>query len=57
MTSALLSDFDRLTPTQRATVEHWIIDDLDRLEVPLCPYDFDILTERREGWTYDYPIR
>lgn len=57
MISALLSDFDRLTPNQRATVEHWIIDDPDRLEAPLCPYDFDVETERQEGWAYDHPIR
>lgn len=31
MISALLSEFDRLTPAQRALVDHWIIDDPDRL--------------------------
>lgn len=30
MITALLSDFDRLTNAQRATVDHWIIDDPDR---------------------------
>jgi hypothetical protein len=34
MISALLSDFDRLTPSQRATVTHWIIDDPDQLPKP-----------------------
>lgn len=57
MTHAYLSDFDRLTPAQIASVTHWIIDDPDRGDVKT--YDpepstaditFDIETERREGW-------
>lgn len=57
MTHAYLSDFDRLTPAQRASVEHWIIDDPDRPDVKT--YDlgpstadiaYDINLERREGW-------
>lgn len=31
MTTALLSNFDRLSPSQRAKVDHWIIDDPNRL--------------------------
>lgn len=34
MIIALLSDFDRLTPAQRATVDHWIIDDDERAPPP-----------------------
>lgn len=57
MPVAYLSDFDRLTPSQRSTVTHWIIDDPDRSEdktYDLSPstadiaYDIDL--ERREGW-------
>ncbi len=40
MTTALLSDFDRLTPAQRALVTHWIIDDPDRLPKPSAQDDF-----------------
>lgn len=52
MISALLSDFDRLTTSQRATVTHWIIDDPDRLPSAINP-TFDIETEQREGYAYD----
>lgn len=37
MISAYLSEFDKLTPEQRATVDHWIIDDPDQL--PLLNID------------------
>lgn len=57
MTRAYLSDFDRLTPSQRATVTHWIIDDPDRpedktysLRSSTADITWDIDLERREGW-------
>lgn len=57
MTHAYLSDFDHLTPSQRATVTHWIIDDPDHPEdktYSLGPstadLTHDIDLERREGW-------
>lgn len=57
MPVAYLSDFDRLTPSQRATVTHWIIDDPDRPDLKtysLGPstsdITWDINLEQREGW-------
>lgn len=57
MTRAYLSDFDRLSQSQRATVTHWIIDDPDRPEdktYDLGPSTadiaWDINLEQREGW-------
>lgn len=53
---AYLSDFDRLTPSQRATVTHWIIDDPDRpglktySQPSTADIAWDIDLERREGW-------
>lgn len=56
-THAYLSDFPNLTPSQLATIDHWIIDDPDRPDLKtysLGPstadiaYDIDL--ERREGW-------
>lgn len=59
MISALLSDFDNLTPAQRSTVDHWIIDDPDRVGPQGRRHadtakglDPDIDLERREGWGY-----
>lgn len=55
MIHAYLSDFPHLTPSQRANVTHWIIDDPDRPD--LKTYDlspstadvvFDIEQERIE---------
>lgn len=34
MTTALLSIFDSLTPSQRLLITHWIIDDPDQLPKP-----------------------
>lgn len=57
MITAYLSDFDHLTPSQRSTITHWIIDDPDRPD--LKTYDlgpstadiaYDIDRERKEGW-------
>lgn len=55
MTSALLSDFDRLSPIQRALVDHWIIDDPDRPSTSTLDDDLvsDVKIERREGYAYD----
>jgi hypothetical protein len=57
MTRAYLSDFDHLTPAQRATVTHWIIDDPDRggektysTQPSTADIAWDINRERREGW-------
>lgn len=57
MTRAYLSDFDLLSPSQRATVTRWIIDDPDRPEdktYSLGPstsdITWDINLEQREGW-------
>lgn len=57
MTTAYLSDFDRLSPSQRSTVTHWIIDDPDRPDLKTYSPEpstadiaYDIDTERREGW-------
>ena len=49
MISALLSDFDKLTPEQRATVDHWIIDDPDKLPPPSDEEQYikDILNEEQ----------
>lgn len=57
MNHAYLSDYDRLSPSQRATIDHWIIDDPDRPDLKtysLFPSTADIAwdidLERREGW-------
>lgn len=57
MAKAYLSDFDRLSPSQRATVTHWIIDDPDRPEdktyspgPSTADITWDINLEQREGW-------
>lgn len=57
MTHAYLSDFDLLTPSQRNSVDHWIIDDPDRpdlktysLQPSTADIAWDIDLERREGW-------
>lgn len=59
MTTAYLSDFPRLTPSQRASVDHWIIDDPDRPDLKTysqsstADITHDIDLERREGWGYE----
>lgn len=55
MTCAYLSDFGRLTPIQRASVDHWIIDDPDNPSTrepqpSTADISYDIDHERREGW-------
>lgn len=57
MTHAYLSDFPRLSPSQRDTIDHWIIDDPDRpdlktysLRLSTADIAWDIDLERREGW-------
>lgn len=57
MIHAYLSDFDRLTLSQRAIVTHWIIDDPDRPDLKTyslgpstADIAWDIDLERREGW-------
>lgn len=58
MITAYLSDFDRLSHSQIASVDHWIIDDPDRGDIKtydLSPQTADIAwdidLERREGWS------
>lgn len=57
MIRAYLSDFDRLSPSQRTLVTHWIIDDPDRPDLKTyslgpstADIAWDIDLERREGW-------
>lgn len=57
MTHAYLSDFDNLTPSQRDSVTHWIIDDPDRPDLKAyslgpstADIAYDIAIERRDGW-------
>lgn len=56
MITAYLSDFPRLTPSQRTSVDHWIIDDPDRPDLKTyssnpstADITWDIDLERREG--------
>lgn len=60
MPVAYLSDFPRLSPSQLASVTHWIIDDPDRPDLKTYSLDpstadiaWDIGRERKEGWGYD----
>lgn len=59
MTHAYLSDWPRLTPTQRDSVTHLIIDDPDRPDLKTysqpstADITWDINLERKEGWGYE----